>query len=197
MKLAESGFPERRVPPSQFCNLARMKGQVKMVSISVLVPTFQEARYLPNLLASLKRQEMKDFETILVDGGSTDGTQEVARKFGARIVTSPGLRGFPSLNLAAEIAKGGHLPFHWCGRNPAQGYFTLVKTNEEAIARASFDFPADSTTTVHIKQSGAVLLWSYEQLCPQWMIEVFLGIFWAYTRVALCLIGFMPRVAAC
>jgi hypothetical protein len=70
-------------------------------------------------------------------------------------------------------------------------FIALQKTNAEAIASASFDFPANSTTTIHVKQGSTVLLGSYEQLYPPWMIEVFLGIFWAYTTASLLLIGLL------
>lgn len=53
--------------------------------ISVVIPAFNEEKYLPQCLESLK-QTYKNFETIVVDNNSTDKTGEIARKFGARVV---------------------------------------------------------------------------------------------------------------
>ena len=57
--------------------------------ISVVVPAYNEEKYLPLLLESLKKQSLpKDqFEVVIVvDFRSTDRTEEIAREFGAKIV---------------------------------------------------------------------------------------------------------------
>jgi glycosyltransferase involved in cell wall biosynthesis len=46
--------------------------------ISVVIRTFNEEKFLPDLLDALKRQSFKDFETIVVDSGSLDRTREIA-----------------------------------------------------------------------------------------------------------------------
>ncbi len=56
--------------------------------LAVIVPTLNEAAALPRLLASLEGEAA---EVIVVDGGSTDGTQDRARKAGAQVLcTEPG-----------------------------------------------------------------------------------------------------------
>lgn len=54
--------------------------------ISVVIPAFNEEKYLPLCLSSLQKQTFKDFETIVIDNNSTDQTAKVAHKFGARVV---------------------------------------------------------------------------------------------------------------
>ena len=46
--------------------------------ISVIIPTLNESAALPETLRALFEQA-GDYEVILVDGGSTDGTLEIAR----------------------------------------------------------------------------------------------------------------------
>lgn len=82
-----------------------------MVGISVIVPTYQESRYLGLLLGSLKAQAFRDFETIIADGGSTDGTVAIAESYGCRVIIERGISEFPSLNDAAKVAKGSILLF--------------------------------------------------------------------------------------
>lgn len=58
--------------------------------LSVIIPTKNEAKLLPLCLRSLTRQRTQiPYEIIVVDTKSTDGTQRVARSFGARVVQEP------------------------------------------------------------------------------------------------------------
>lgn len=54
--------------------------------ISVVIPAFNEEKYLPRCLSSLRNQEFKDFEIIVVDNNSKDKTAEIAQSFGAKVV---------------------------------------------------------------------------------------------------------------
>ena len=52
-----------------------------MPSLSLIVPIFNVAEYLPTTLDSIVRQTLSHFEVILVDDGSTDGSREIAEDF--------------------------------------------------------------------------------------------------------------------
>lgn len=67
-------------------------------NLSVVIPTLDAARTLPATLAALAG---KVGEIILADGGSTDGTRDLAERCGLRLVTAPRGRG---VQLAAGIA---------------------------------------------------------------------------------------------
>lgn len=45
--------------------------------VSVITPSFNQARFLPDTLASVGEQDHDDIEHIVIDGGSTDGSVEV------------------------------------------------------------------------------------------------------------------------
>lgn len=77
------------------------------VSLSAIVPTLDEAAALPRLLRQLTSEVD---EVIVADGGSTDGTQALARAAGARVVEAVGGRG-PQLNAGADRATGRRLWF--------------------------------------------------------------------------------------
>ncbi len=52
-----------------------------MASLSLIVPIYNVAEYLPTTLDSLVWQTLSHFEVILVDDGSTDGSREIAEDF--------------------------------------------------------------------------------------------------------------------
>lgn len=50
--------------------------------VSVVVPTYNGAALIDETLRSLLGQDLKDFEVLVVDDGSTDGTADLVRAFG-------------------------------------------------------------------------------------------------------------------
>jgi glycosyltransferase involved in cell wall biosynthesis len=83
----------------------------KNPKVSIIIPTLNEEKNIGNLLSSLKTQTFKNFETIIIDGGSSDKTIQKARGFNVRTVVRPGLKEFPSRNKGARIAHGEILLF--------------------------------------------------------------------------------------
>ncbi len=79
--------------------------------LSVVIPTLNEASYLPKLLASLRAQDWQEFEIIVADSGSTDLTRAIARRWGARVVEGPRRGPAHGRNLGASVAKGELLLF--------------------------------------------------------------------------------------
>ncbi|HEX2464596.1 MAG TPA: glycosyltransferase [Thermoanaerobaculia bacterium] len=75
--------------------------------VAVLVPARDEAAMLPLTLPSLLAQEYPDFEVLLVDDGSTDGTADVA----AAAARNLGARSAPFRVIAA-----GDKPAGWAGK---------------------------------------------------------------------------------
>ncbi|OIO51541.1 hypothetical protein COY93_00515 [Candidatus Uhrbacteria bacterium CG_4_10_14_0_8_um_filter_58_22] len=57
----------------------------RTTAISIVIPAYQHARELPACLDSVFGQAYRDFEVIVVDDGSTDGTEETLRPFLSRL----------------------------------------------------------------------------------------------------------------
>ncbi|WP_107851754.1 TIGR04283 family arsenosugar biosynthesis glycosyltransferase [Oceanimonas marisflavi] len=76
------------------------------MTLSIIIPALNEASALPATLAALPDH----CEVILVDGGSTDGTGQLAERLGACVITSPPGRA-RQMNAGAAIAQGEHLLF--------------------------------------------------------------------------------------
>lgn len=83
---------------------------------SVIIPTLNEEKFLPLLLASLTEQTKKDFEVIVVDGKSKDKTVTLARSFQKKLpdlhVIEASRASLPfQRNLGAREAKAKWLAF--------------------------------------------------------------------------------------
>ncbi len=78
--------------------------------ISVIIPAYNEAKALPATLERLAA-EAHAHEVIVVDGGSTDATCDVARSFsGLRVASAPKGRAL-QMNAGARLASGDLLLF--------------------------------------------------------------------------------------
>ena len=73
-----------------------------------MVVNWNRRDYLRACLASLAGQRGADFEVIVVDNGSSDGSAEMARaEFGVRVIANAANRGFCAANNQAFAAARG------------------------------------------------------------------------------------------
>jgi glycosyltransferase involved in cell wall biosynthesis len=59
-----------------------MNTDTPIYKFSIITPTYNRAKYLPNIYGCLLSQDSHDFEWIIVDDGSTDDTQNVVAGLG-------------------------------------------------------------------------------------------------------------------
>jgi glycosyltransferase involved in cell wall biosynthesis len=71
--------------------------------VAAVIPTLNEAATIANVVAGIPREVVQ--ETIVADGGSTDGTADIARAAGARVVQAG--RGYGAACAAGAAAAGG------------------------------------------------------------------------------------------
>lgn len=94
-----------------------MSSSLSAPLFSIIVPTFNVADTLPACLDSLARQSCTDFELVVVDGGSTDRTLEIAKGYSARlqgrliIHSGPDQGPYDAMNHGVELASGAWLSF--------------------------------------------------------------------------------------
>jgi len=70
-----------------FCELYNKSGEGMdfMPTVSICIPTYNRKDYLRETLDSVFAQTYKDYEVVIVDDGSTDGTEEMIRGTGYKV----------------------------------------------------------------------------------------------------------------
>ena len=83
------------------------------MKLTVIIPTLNAGRFLPNLLERLSSQTVSDKEIIVIDSASDDETVEVARSFGATVkpIVRREFNHGRTRNVAADDASGEYLVF--------------------------------------------------------------------------------------
>jgi GT2 family glycosyltransferase len=82
--------------------------------VSVVIPTYNRLRMLPDAIDSVLAQTYRDFELIVVNDGSQDGTaEEIAACYGTavRVVTQPRRGVAAARNLGVQCSRGAYLAF--------------------------------------------------------------------------------------
>ncbi len=82
--------------PSFFNRLSQLitkPGERNAETISVVIPCLDEGKHLPACLASLRDCGLPTKEILVIDGGSTDNSKEIAQSFGANWILSRKGRG--------------------------------------------------------------------------------------------------------
>lgn len=86
-----------------------------MEKISVIVPTYNNAPWLPQCLDSLLAQTYENLEIIVVDDGSTDGTEAVLESYCAKFPHIMGIRQENSGVTAARLRGLAAATGAWVG----------------------------------------------------------------------------------
>lgn len=87
----------------------------RMPSVSVVVPNYNHARYLPRRIESVLRQTYRDFELILLDDASTDESRKVLARYAGdprvRVEFNEANSGTPfaQWNKGVRLARGKYI----------------------------------------------------------------------------------------
>jgi len=79
--------------------------------VSVIIPTYNEEKYLPALINALNNQTYDNLELIVVDNASEDRTVEIARSTGATVIVNEEYNLSKSRNMGANVSTGSILVF--------------------------------------------------------------------------------------
>ncbi len=122
----------------------------KMIKISIIIPTFNEDRYLSSCIKSITNQSLpRDiYEIIVADSHSSDRTQEIAKKHADYLLDIPREGAGAARNAGAEISKGQILLFLDADTMISKNFMEelLKNFNDRQIVGGTCDiYPSDGT----------------------------------------------------
>ncbi|MFO0505980.1 MAG: glycosyltransferase family 2 protein, partial [Chryseotalea sp.] len=81
---------------------------------TIVIPLYNRAAFIPELVNTILKQEFTNFELILVNDGSTDQTQSILNELrDSRItcISTPNQERGAARNQGARLAKGKYINF--------------------------------------------------------------------------------------
>ena len=79
--------------------------------ISIIIPAYNEEKYIDTTLKSIKEQDFKDYEIIVVCNGCTDKTFFISKKYTSKVFNLKEKNVSKAKNFGAEKAKNNFLIF--------------------------------------------------------------------------------------
>ena len=128
-------------------------------ALSVIIPALDESRSIGATLAALARGA-EGVEVIVVDGGSRDGTVELVRSRGVKLIESERGRG-RQLDAGARVASGRALWFLHADTLPTAGFADAIEKalGDPSVVAGNFDVYFDGGS-----RAARFLRWLYPQL---------------------------------
>lgn len=99
------------------------------MTISIIIPTFNEIKYITDLVQSILNLDKTQKEIIFVDGGSTDGTFEYLSELSKsnssiKVIKNPDKYVSQGFNKAFNLSRGKYISLLGAHANYPKEYFT-------------------------------------------------------------------------
>ncbi|HYC27551.1 MAG TPA: glycosyltransferase [Chitinophagaceae bacterium] len=105
--------------------------------ISVIIPCYNHAQYLPEAINSVLEQTYSPVEIIVVNDGSVDDTEAVARRYPVKYVSQPNSGLSAARNKGIDNSTGEYLVFldadDWLYKDALATNYTHLRQNPEAV----------------------------------------------------------------
>lgn len=98
--------------------------------ISVVIPSYNKIKYIGKTLESIVNQSYKNYEVIIQDGGSTDGTLEIIKKYASK---------YPNLIKYESKKDGGQLNAINNGLKRATGEIVTFINADDVYTDGAFE----------------------------------------------------------
>jgi glycosyltransferase involved in cell wall biosynthesis len=127
------------------------------MKISIVTPSFNQARFLRECINSVLRQQCAAVEHLVMDGGSTDGTRQVLDEYADRLggfVSEKDRGQTDALNKGLRRATGDLI-----GWQNSDDYY--LPGSFESVVRAAESFPEDDvffSNVFHVDEQGVPVL---------------------------------------
>lgn len=118
-----------------------------MTEFSIIVPVYQAHQYLERLITSILAQSYDKYELLLVDDGSSDGSEKICDKFSTK---------YKQIKTIHK-ENGGVSSARNCGIENAKGNYIIFLDADDYIDR---DFLVDASKTIE-KHQADIFVYGY------------------------------------
>jgi glycosyltransferase involved in cell wall biosynthesis len=101
------------------------------MNISIVIPTLNEKDNLPKCLGKLEGQVEEEDEVIIVDGGSSDGTIDIALESGARVIKAEGSGIGQARNIGAKVSDNSIIATTDADARPPREWLERIREHFE------------------------------------------------------------------
>lgn len=132
------------------------------MTTSIVIPVYDDPEGLATTLDSLREQTATDYEVIVADNGSTDGTTEIAREYAhgdrVRLVVEDGVQSsYAARNAGIAAAEGDVIGFldadEWVEDDYVESITTLVGGDGPSYVGCDVDLVADGGTIARYRHA--------------------------------------------
>lgn len=145
---------------------------VSEVKVSVIIPVYNVAPYLPRCLDSLLRQTLREIEILCVDDGSTDGSADILAAYATRdsrvkVISQVNAGAGAARNRGLEQAEGEYLfffdPDDSCSRDMLKGlYRRAVETRADVVVAGKTMVDAETGRVIE-RKGFSPAMWALPQ----------------------------------
>jgi len=171
--------------------------------LSIIVIAYNEEEFVPGVLAALEVQMTRDFEVIVVDSNSTDGTERAARAHAARLPHFRYLRLSQTRgpaygrNRGAEIAAHEHLLFLDADTVLDDGFIALTTAEMAELGADVGTCPLRVIEDSALSRLGAAFLNLSMQVFRPIYSSAYGACLFSSKKVHLAVNGFDERLGIC
>lgn len=180
--------------------------------VSIIVPVYNVANYLPQCLESIRAQTHRNFECILVNDGSTDRSGAICRSIAGadsrfRLLDKENTGVSDSRNRALDLARGKYVQFadsdDFLSPNATETFVRTAEATGCDLAVSHF-IRVDGERAAqrgHIKTEGVMTRREYAEHMVKAPANFYYGVLWNkfYRRsmIEAAHLRFQPQVAWC
>lgn len=145
-----------------------------MPLISVIIPIYNTENYLPKCLDSVLSQTLKDIEVLLINDGSTDGSQKICEEYACKdqriqVLHTPNQGVSHARNLGLEMAKGEYISFidsdDWIEKDMIATLYRLIQTNHTDLSTCGYTIEDEKGKVIYsINKKNTCILDKWEAI---------------------------------
>lgn len=145
-----------------------------MPLVSIIIPIYNTEKYLPKCLDSVLSQTLKDIEVLLINDGSTDGSQKICEEYACKDkriqvlhTTNQGVS--HARNLGLEMAKGEYISFidsdDWIDTDMIATLYQLITTQHTDLSSCGYIIESESGNVIYkINEKSTYVLDKWEAI---------------------------------